>query len=492
MTAEPFRHRMSNPSTNSTDNSWAESSVMDLCQSFIAQLPEEQQQALIEPILARRKTQAPPTPASVQPAPVATAPAPPINPDHATKENERSPRNRKKASPNGRLKTRMAQSGSRKRRQIDHADTESESGPSQPSHMRQNGEGYATVPIFVQNSLSVDIKENPKKLHDVLKQLKPEASLKSVSVCKSGDIKIIATTPHDENMLRQPWPHLEAFGQFKPRLPKEKTANHEATILNIPTCITNIEINEQLSASMLSPKDIYRFNKKGTQEPSRNVKVTFGSKREQESLISHGFSIYSQHFKVVENKPPPKVIQCFKCQKFGHNFYECKEKESTCLRCGGDHRHSSCSILREQAKCANCSGNHAANFKGCPKFREAQKSAKEVEESKKGAPTYAAKVTPSIQLTPKSILACLADCLSELVSLIKDSIENKKPLNDLAPFKIVSLAASRHMNVNFDANDILLGVISPTPASSPEKSLAPSQSQSGSPEISPSIQMQLS
>ena len=104
----------------------------------------------------------------------------------------------------------------------------------------------------------------------------------------------------------------------------------------------------------------------------------------------------------------------------------------------------------------------------------------------------AAKVTPSIQLTPKSILACLADCLSELVSLIKDSIENKKPLNDLAPFKIVSLAASRHMNVNFDANDILLGVISPTPASSPEKSLAPSQSQSGSPEISPSIQMQLS
>ena len=237
---------------------------------------------------------------------------------------------------------------------------------------------------------------------------------------------------------------------------------------------------------MLSPKDIYRFNKKGTQEPSRNVKVTFGSKREQESLISHGFGIYSQHFKVVENKPPPKVIQCYKCQKFGHNFYDCKETESTCLRCGGDHRHASCPLQKEHAKCANCSGNHAANFKGCPKFREAQKSAKVAEENKTVASSYAGKVISSAQLTPKSILACLADCLSELVSVIKESLEKNKPLDDMAPFRIVSNAAARHMNVTFDAGDLFLKIIAPTPTSSPEKSHNTSQTHLGSPQHSPS------
>ena len=310
----------SNPRT-----SWEESSSMDMCQSFLDQLPEEIRNKLIAPYIPKSNPQTLPiAPDSDAPSSVPTS-SEPFSHAPSTNANERSPRSRSKTGPNGRLKARANQSGSRKRRQIDHADTDSESMVSQPSHTKQKEQGYVTVPIFVQNSLTTEIKDNPKRLYDVLKQLKPEVNYHSISVCKSGDIKLVATTPHDENILRQPWPTHEIYGQFKPRLPKEKTANHEATILNIPICITNKEIHEQLSASMLSPKDIYRFNKKGTQEPSRNVKVTFGSKREQESLISHGFGIYSQHFKVVENKPPPKVIQCYKCQKFGHNFYDCKE-----------------------------------------------------------------------------------------------------------------------------------------------------------------------
>ena len=96
-------------------------------------------------------------------------------------------------------------------------------------------------------------------------------------------------------------------------------------------------------------------------------------------------------------------------------------------------------------------------------------------------------VTPSTQMTPKSILACLADCLSELVSVIKESIEKNKPLDDMAPFRIVSTAAARHMNVKYDAGDLFLRIISPTPASSPEKSLPPSQTHVGSPQPSHSI-----
>ena len=98
---------------------------------------------------------------------------------------------------------------------------------------------------------------------------------------------------------------MKHMGNLNQGSPKKKTANHESTILNLPTCITNQEIQDKLKENLLSAKDIYRFNKKGTQEPSRNVKVTFGSKTEKDNFITAGFCIYSQHFKVVGKQAPP-------------------------------------------------------------------------------------------------------------------------------------------------------------------------------------------
>ena len=437
---------------------WDETTSMELCKGFLDQLPEKQRDLLLAPYLSKYSK----IPNASSSAP---ASAPPLSANQTKNASQRSPRPRAKGSPNGRLKQCATQSGSRKRRQIHHADQDSESmGSQQP-----NSKNYETVPVFLQNSLPSDIKNNPKKLQEVLKSLKPEASIKSVSVCKSGDIRIVASTPHDENILRQTWINHETHGQFKPRLPKEKTANHETTILNLPTCITNQEIQDQLQENLLSPKDIYRFNKKGTQEPSRNVKVTFGSRIEKDNFIATGFAIYSQHFKVVENKPLPTVLQCYKCQKFGHNFFECKEDASTCLRCGGDHRLTACTNQKEQAKCANCNGDHAANYKGCHSYKQALQQAKESEGNKQGPASYASVARTSTPLRPEAILACLAECLSELVSLMKASISKSEPLDDMAPFKIVSSAAARHMNVHVNAKDIFLKAISPSPSSSPTK-----------------------
>ena len=461
---------------------WNESSVMDLCQNFLSQLPEDKRLKLLAPYVPKypSSTDAPLNTHTDAPYRHALLDTPnPASPSQAPakKNQEHTPRDRSKLSPSGRLKTRANQSGSRKRRQVDHADQIEE--PMDTNVQKQNQgqqKQYETVPVFIQNSIPTEVKNDPKKLEQVLKSLKPGVQVKSLYICKSGDIKLIPLTPHDENMLRQNWATHEVYGQLKPRLPKEKTASHEATILNLPICITNQEINDQLKENMMSPKDIYRFNKKGTQEPSRNVKVSFGSKIEKDQLIANGFNIYSQHFRVEETKPLPNVLQCFKCQKFGHNFYECNESESKCLRCGGNHRLASYSIPKANAKCANCQGNHAANFKGCSAFKDAQKNTRELEARQKAAnlqripSSYAAVSQPTTALKPQAILACLAECLSELVSLFNKSVENKQPLDDMAPFKIVATAAARHMNIYLEDKDIFMKAIAPTPASSPAKS----------------------
>ena len=419
-----------------------------MCQTFLANLPEDKRNQLLAPYL--------------KPSPVIYSPIPPPLPAKHT------PRDRIKENSNAnRQKTRNNQSGSRKRRQTEHAD-QSESAASPKSFTDQPA--YSTVPVFVQNTLPVDIKNNPKKLHDIFKEAKPEANIKSISICKSGDIKLIGQTPHDENILRQTWSKVTPYGQFIPRLPKNKTANHEATILNLPTCITKKEIEEKLRENLLQPKDIYRFNKKGSDDPSMSVKVTFGSKQEKENFISHGFAIYSQHFRVVENKPLPTVNQCFKCQNFGHLFFQCTKTESTCLRCSGNHRLSACTAEKLQAKCANCSGQHAANYKGCAKYKEAVKVAKDKEDKKK---TYANVAAPAMnqisQMTPESIMACLAESLSELVSHFKECLSKGTDLDDMKPFSIVSDAANRHLNLSMDANKLALKSICPSPIQSTAK-----------------------
>ena len=300
--------------------------------------------------------------------------------------------------------------------------------------------------------------------------MKPNAQIKSISVCKSGDIKIIAQSPHDENILRQEWPQ-EKHGRLKPRLPKENTANQEVIIRNIPSTITVSEIREHLRELFIDPKDIYRFNKKGSQDPSNNVKVTVGSKVEKEHLLNNGLGMYNHHFWIVEGQALPKIIQCFKCQKFGHNFFECKVETSTCVRCSGSHRLGECTEKKESAKCSNCAGNHAASYKGCSHYKEEIKRAKVTElQSGQGSKqkSYAKVASASAQQTGNSVdtislLGCLAECLSELISHINESIKAGKEPDELKPFSIISNAAARHLNIDIHVNDLYVRGLCPSP-----------------------------
>lgn len=75
------------------------------------------------------------------------------------------------------------------------------------------------------------------------------------------------------------------------------------------------------------------------------------------------------------------AVQCHRCQKFGHGMRHCYVSP-LCVKCGEKHASNSCKLpakaalkvlssreiqsLRSELRCANCSGNHAANFRDCP------------------------------------------------------------------------------------------------------------------------------
>jgi len=80
--------------------------------------------------------------------------------------------------------------------------------------------------------------------------------------------------------------------------------------------------------------------------------------------------------KVLIEKPHKKrrgPPQCHNCQSYGHTRNNCCHKPK-CVKCGENHLTNECSKDRHSpAKCALCTKEHTANFKGCPVYKAALK-----------------------------------------------------------------------------------------------------------------------
>lgn len=85
-----------------------------------------------------------------------------------------------------------------------------------------------------------------------------------------------------------------------------------------------------------------------------------------------------------------KLPQRFNCQQYGHSSYCCARK-TICVRCGENHRVVDCTS--EVRKCAHCLEEHTANYRGCPKFKQAANSYKKQQAAHKISPP---KLTKSI------------------------------------------------------------------------------------------------
>ena len=73
------------------------------------------------------------------------------------------------------------------------------------------------------------------------------------------------------------------------------------------------------------------------------------------------------------------AAQCHRCKRFGHGSRNCT-LSPVCVKCGAAHLTGECTLPQKASlgmennaenhkplvKCANCQGNHTANYRGCP------------------------------------------------------------------------------------------------------------------------------
>ncbi|KAL4103299.1 hypothetical protein QTP88_018676 [Uroleucon formosanum] len=84
------------------------------------------------------------------------------------------------------------------------------------------------------------------------------------------------------------------------------------------------------------------------------------------------------HAKIkIEEPHKPKIISlCQNCQAYGHTKAYCGYSPR-CVRCGDDHSSSACPNSRQDPmRCAFCTGNHPANYRGCTVYKNLQQRKK--------------------------------------------------------------------------------------------------------------------
>lgn len=96
-------------------------------------------------------------------------------------------------------------------------------------------------------------------------------------------------------------------------------------------------------------------------------------------------------------KPRSEPPHCRNCQRVGHTKLYCL-RTPRCIKCGGEHKSESCSILKtDPCKCANCGGPHPANYKGCEAFRKLRKTPhKATDEIRRREPLTSSEHQPSL------------------------------------------------------------------------------------------------
>lgn len=138
-------------------------------------------------------------------------------------------------------------------------------------------------------------------------------------------------------------------------------------IRNLHHSLTPDEIKEALSAQGHEVRNIVNIRHWKTKIPLSMFFVDLEPKSNNQEIYQLKTLL---HMRIVVESPKPKrsEVQCKRCQHLGHTHAYCTLPPA-CVRCGGDHDNRSCPKPADaKPECANCHGEHPANYRGCPEF----------------------------------------------------------------------------------------------------------------------------
>jgi predicted Zn-ribbon and HTH transcriptional regulator len=177
-------------------------------------------------------------------------------------------------------------------------------------------------------------------------------------------------------------------------LDEDKTIR--AVLRPVPTDIDPEEVKQDLEDQGYHPVKVSRMVRSRGKKPMPLVLVEVPPF--EKKIFDDLKAVLSLMVTVERPRKSVFPAQCHSCQRYHHSQRNC-HAASRCVKCASEHSTASCTKEKETpAKCANCSGDHVASYRGCPSFpgpkRTFQKSPNTPKPPQtKAAPTPAPKPT---------------------------------------------------------------------------------------------------
>lgn len=171
----------------------------------------------------------------------------------------------------------------------------------------------------------------------------PESAMRLLQITTMADMAVEARIPS--------W-YVKNVGKIT-GIPFRYTNNQlldcfaEAGVIHVRRQITYMRLDDGLTT--VTPEDC--------------IILAFRPDMEMPETIALGFDV----FPIMPYIQAP--IQCYHCMRFGHTAAICRAPRR-CKVCAGPHIYKLCTSTNQPC-CANCGGDHAATFTGCPARRNA-------------------------------------------------------------------------------------------------------------------------
>lgn len=145
--------------------------------------------------------------------------------------------------------------------------------------------------------------------------------------------------------------------------------SYRIVIRNIHHSVPLTDIQNELEMKGHKVRNILNVRHRVTKEPLPLHFVDLEPNTNNKDIFDLRY-IYNTKIKVEPPKKNRTIIQCTRCQQYGHSKTYCNNLYS-CVKCGAHHDTKICSKSRNTpAKCALCNGSHPANYKGCEVYQE--------------------------------------------------------------------------------------------------------------------------
>lgn len=131
------------------------------------------------------------------------------------------------------------------------------------------------------------------------------------------------------------------------------------------------EIKEELKEQGHIIRNIHNIRHRISKEPLPLFFVDIEPKPNNTEIFKLQY-LNNQKITIESPRKKNDIVQCTRCQCYGHTKTYCT-KPFSCVKCGGGHNSTTCKKTRETPpKCALCDGNHPANYKGCSVYKDLQ------------------------------------------------------------------------------------------------------------------------